>query len=153
MMADSKCPARYTEDDPETIVLRVDDIPEEFRTLPKLSQTAAGVAIWPPPERESGREGEGPPWRAGARLKWEEGFFTGTFHFATGVVFEKAVPYNGPGKMPMRDPDMPRDILTIREVADYPKLTERTLYRLVQEGKRPAFKVGNSWRLRREDLE
>lgn len=48
---------------------------------------------------------------------------------------------------------MPEDILTIREVADYLKVTERTLYRLVQEGKLPAFKVGNSWRFRREDLE
>ena len=48
---------------------------------------------------------------------------------------------------------MPEDILTIREVADYLKVTERTLYRLVQDGKLPAFKVGNSWRFRREDLE
>ena len=48
---------------------------------------------------------------------------------------------------------MPEEILTIREVADYLKITERTLYRLVQEGKLPAFKVGNSWRFRREDLE
>ncbi len=48
---------------------------------------------------------------------------------------------------------MPEDILTIREVADYLKVTERTLYRLVQEGKLPSFRVGNSWRFRREDLE
>ena len=48
---------------------------------------------------------------------------------------------------------MPEDILTIREVADYLKVTERTLYRLVQDGTLPAFKVGNSWRFRREDLE
>lgn len=45
------------------------------------------------------------------------------------------------------------EILTIREVADYLKVTERTLYRLVQEGKLPAFKVGNSWRLRRADID
>ena len=48
---------------------------------------------------------------------------------------------------------MPEDILTIREVADYLKVTERTLYRLVQDGKLPAFRVGNSWRFRREDLD
>ena len=48
---------------------------------------------------------------------------------------------------------MAEDILTIREVADYLKVTERTLYRLVQDGKLPAFKVGNSWRFRRQDLE
>ena len=39
---------------------------------------------------------------------------------------------------------MPEDILTIREVADYLKVTERTLYRLAQDGTLPAFKVGNS---------
>lgn len=48
---------------------------------------------------------------------------------------------------------MPEDILTVREVADYLKVTERTLYRLVQDRKLPAFKVGNSWRFRRQDLE
>lgn len=49
---------------------------------------------------------------------------------------------------------MPEDIRTIREFADYLKVTERTLYRrLVQDGKLPEFKVGNSWRFRREDLE
>ncbi|WP_374260512.1 helix-turn-helix domain-containing protein [Corallococcus sp. RDP092CA] len=32
------------------------------------------------------------------------------------------------------------------------KVTERPLYRLVQERKLPAFKVGNSWRFLREDL-
>ncbi len=48
---------------------------------------------------------------------------------------------------------MPESILTIREVADYLKVTERTLYRLVQERRLPAFKVGNSWRFRRDDLE
>jgi excisionase family DNA binding protein len=48
---------------------------------------------------------------------------------------------------------MPEDILTIKEVADYLKLTERTLYRLAQEGKIPAFKVGGSWRFRRDDLD
>jgi len=48
---------------------------------------------------------------------------------------------------------VPEDILTIREVADYLKVTERTLYRLVQDGKLPAFKVGNSWRFRRADID
>ena len=48
---------------------------------------------------------------------------------------------------------MPEDILTIKEVADYLKVTERTLYRLAQEGKIPAFKVGGSWRFRRDDLD
>ena len=48
---------------------------------------------------------------------------------------------------------MAKDILTGKEVAEYLQVTERTLYRLAQEGKIPAFKVGNSWRFRREDLD
>ncbi len=47
----------------------------------------------------------------------------------------------------------PEDILTVKEVADYLKVTERTLYRLAQKGKIPAFKVGGSWRFRRDDLD
>lgn len=34
------------------------------------------------------------------------------------------------------------EILTIKEVADYLKLTEKTAYRLVAAGKLPGFKVG-----------
>ncbi len=48
---------------------------------------------------------------------------------------------------------MSDEILTIREVADYLKIGERTAYRLAQEGALPAFKVGGSWRVRRVDLE
>ncbi len=48
---------------------------------------------------------------------------------------------------------MADDILTVKEVADYLKLTERTLYRLVQEGKVPGFKVGSSWRFKGADIE
>jgi excisionase family DNA binding protein len=45
------------------------------------------------------------------------------------------------------------EILTLREIADYLKLTERTLYRLTQDGTLPGFKVGNSWRFRVRDIE
>ncbi len=47
---------------------------------------------------------------------------------------------------------MREDILTIKDVAEYLKVTERTLYRLAQEGKIPAFKVGASWRFKRGDI-
>jgi excisionase family DNA binding protein len=40
------------------------------------------------------------------------------------------------------------EILTFRDVADYLKLTDRTPYRLTEEGKLPRFKVGSSWRFR-----
>jgi excisionase family DNA binding protein len=39
-------------------------------------------------------------------------------------------------------------ILTIKEVAEYLKVTERTIYRLAAAKKIPAFKVGGTWRFR-----
>ncbi len=44
------------------------------------------------------------------------------------------------------------EIMTISQVAKYLQISEITTYRLVQEGKIPAFKVGRSWRVKREDL-
>ncbi|MFN8818983.1 MAG: helix-turn-helix domain-containing protein [Holosporaceae bacterium] len=48
---------------------------------------------------------------------------------------------------------MDTDIMTIREVAEYLKLTEKTTYRLAAEGSVPGFKVGGSWRFRRSEIE
>lgn len=48
---------------------------------------------------------------------------------------------------------MSDDILTLKEVAKYLKLAEKTAYRLAAEGKLPGFKVGGSWRFRRDKLE
>ncbi len=48
---------------------------------------------------------------------------------------------------------MSDDILTLKEVAKYLKLAEKTAYRLAAEGKLPGFKVGGSWRFRRDELE
>lgn len=44
-------------------------------------------------------------------------------------------------------------ILTIREVAAYLKVTERTIYRLAAEKKIPAFKVGGTWRFPRSEID
>jgi excisionase family DNA binding protein len=48
---------------------------------------------------------------------------------------------------------MTDQILTLKEVAKYLKLTEKTAYRLAAEKKLPGFKVGGSWRFKSEDLE
>ncbi len=48
---------------------------------------------------------------------------------------------------------MSDDILTIREVAEYLKVTEKTVYGLAQKRRIPCFKVGGQWRFRREDLD
>ncbi|MFC4486565.1 methylation-associated defense system helix-turn-helix domain-containing protein MAD1 [Tepidiphilus baoligensis] len=45
------------------------------------------------------------------------------------------------------------EILTIKEVADYLKVTERTIYRLAGAKTIPAFKVGGTWRFSRSDIE
>jgi excisionase family DNA binding protein len=45
------------------------------------------------------------------------------------------------------------EILTITEVADFLKVTERTIYRLAGAKKIPAFKVGGSWRFSRTDID
>ncbi len=47
---------------------------------------------------------------------------------------------------------MEDDILTIKDVAAYLKLTEKTAYRLAAEGILPGFKVGGSWRFRKEEI-
>lgn len=47
---------------------------------------------------------------------------------------------------------MSDEILTLKEVAEYLKLAEKTAYRLAAEGKLPGFKVGGSWRFKREDV-
>ncbi|WP_255587567.1 helix-turn-helix domain-containing protein [Deefgea piscis] len=48
---------------------------------------------------------------------------------------------------------MTDEILTIKQVADYLKVNERTIYRLAGNSEIPAFKVGNSWRFKRSELE
>ena len=47
---------------------------------------------------------------------------------------------------------MSDEILTLKEVAEYLKLAEKTAYRLALAGKLPGFKVGGSWRFKREDV-
>ena len=44
------------------------------------------------------------------------------------------------------------EILTIKQVAIYLKVTERTIYRLAGARKIPAFKVGGTWRFSRADI-
>ena len=43
--------------------------------------------------------------------------------------------------------------MTIKEVAEYLKITEKTAYRLAAAGELPGFKVGGSWRFRHGEIE
>jgi len=45
------------------------------------------------------------------------------------------------------------EILTVREVAEYFKLSRTTIWRWCNEGKLQAFKVGRGWRIHRSEIE
>ena len=45
------------------------------------------------------------------------------------------------------------DILNIKEVSQYLKIPVSTIYKLVQDGKVPAIKVGKHWRFMKRDLD
>lgn len=49
--------------------------------------------------------------------------------------------------------DIEGEILTVKEVAVYLKVTDRTIYRLAGAKKIPAFKVGGTWRFSRADID
>ena len=44
-------------------------------------------------------------------------------------------------------------VLIIHEVADYLRVAEKTVYRLLAKKDIPAFKVGGSWRFKKDTLD
>lgn len=48
---------------------------------------------------------------------------------------------------------MTDEALSIKQLADLLKLSERTVYRLANSGEIPGFRVGNSWRFQRSRVE
>ncbi len=48
---------------------------------------------------------------------------------------------------------MDTDIMTIKEVASYLKITEKTAYRLTADGEIPDFKVDGAWRFRKQEID
>ena len=52
----------------------------------------------------------------------------------------------------MNNNSFEHEILTVNQVAEYLQLSEMTTYKLVQEGRIPAFKIGRHWRIKRTDL-
>lgn len=43
--------------------------------------------------------------------------------------------------------------LTAKEVADFLKLSESTIYKLVSKGEIPGFKIGDSWRFEMKEIQ
>ncbi len=44
-------------------------------------------------------------------------------------------------------------VLTVRDVAAYLAVDEKTVYRLAQRGELPGFKVAGTWRFKQADIE
>lgn len=49
--------------------------------------------------------------------------------------------------------DMSDQAMTVRDVAGYLNVDEKTVYRLVQRSKLPGFKVAGAWRFMKSDLD
>jgi len=47
----------------------------------------------------------------------------------------------------------PDAVMTITELSEYLKISRSTLYKLAQEGKLPAQKVGRHWRFHKEAVD
>jgi excisionase family DNA binding protein len=44
-------------------------------------------------------------------------------------------------------------VMTVKEVAEYLRVNQRTVYRLAVERRLPGFKVGATWRFKRGDID
>jgi len=49
--------------------------------------------------------------------------------------------------------DREREVMTLRETAEYMNCHPTTLYRMVKQGSIPAFRLGGNWRFHRSDLD
>ena len=45
------------------------------------------------------------------------------------------------------------DVMTIEDLSDYLRIQKVTIYKHVQEGNIPGFKVGNSWRFKKSSID
>ena len=45
------------------------------------------------------------------------------------------------------------DIMTVKDLAAYLKIAEKTAYRFALEGKIPGFKICSAWRFRRKEID
>ena len=50
-------------------------------------------------------------------------------------------------------PSTASNVMTVKEVAEYLRVNQRTVYRLAVERKMPGFKVGATWRFKRADID
>lgn len=43
--------------------------------------------------------------------------------------------------------------MTLKQIAEYLRLNQRTIYKWAQEGKIPASKLGSTWRFRKSEID
>lgn len=48
---------------------------------------------------------------------------------------------------------MDKEVLTVKQVAEFLQMDERTIYKLAKQGDIPSFKVSNQWRFLKKDIE
>jgi len=48
---------------------------------------------------------------------------------------------------------MDKEVLTVKQVAEFLQMNERTIYKLAKQGDIPSFKVSNQWRFLKKDIE
>ena len=48
---------------------------------------------------------------------------------------------------------MANGFMNVKEVASYLRIKRQTAYRLVQQGKLPAVKIGGQWKIKKEHLD
>lgn len=48
---------------------------------------------------------------------------------------------------------MSDEIMLVKELAEYLKINEKTAYKYAAEGKIPAFKVGGTWRFKKDVID
>jgi len=53
----------------------------------------------------------------------------------------------------MKGEKKPEKLMTLKEVAEYLRLSVHTIYKMAQKGKMPALKAGKKWRFRKEDID
>ena len=45
-----------------------------------------------------------------------------------------------------------KQVMTVKEIAEYLGVHPMTIYKYVRDGKIPAFKIGASWRIQRDSI-
>jgi excisionase family DNA binding protein len=44
------------------------------------------------------------------------------------------------------------ELITLKELSKYLKISRPTLYKMVENGKIPALKIANQWRFKKDDI-